>query len=59
MQYAAGKGAGGGEAAAGRPQFAAERYFNRAAPKDIPVAEVPLDEVLPCFDWKMFIPSGT
>lgn len=54
MQYAAGKGAGGGEAAAGRPQFAAERYFNRAAPAGIPVGEVPLDEVLPCFDWKMF-----
>lgn len=43
-----------GETAAKKPDFAPERYFNHAAPSDIQVGGIGLEEVLPYFDWKMF-----
>lgn len=33
--------------------FAPERYLRTEAPKDMPVAEIAIDDVLPYFDWKM------
>ena len=51
---AAGVGSGGSGAAGGVGGFAEESYLKGLVPQSVPLTQLPLDEVLEFFDWRMF-----
>ena len=47
-------GSGGAGVAAGSGGFAEESYLKGLVPQSVPLTQLPLDEVLEFFDWRMF-----